>query len=80
MTRVQWSADGGGSWQEARILDPVLPHAWQRFAFEWDAQQGRHTLLTRATDTGGNVQPEEARFNEKGYLLNIVLPHEVVVS
>ena len=80
VTCVQWSADGGGSWQEARILDPVLPHAWQRFAFEWDAQQGRHTLLTRATDTGGNVQPEEARFNEKGYLLNIVLPHEVVVS
>jgi DMSO/TMAO reductase YedYZ molybdopterin-dependent catalytic subunit len=80
VSRVEWSMDGGSSWQEARILDPVLPHAWQRFAFDWDAPQGRHTLLTRATDTGGNVQPEQARFNEKGYLLNIVLPHEVVVS
>ncbi len=80
VSRVEWSVDGGSSWREARILDPVLPHAWQRFAFDWEALQGRHTLLTRATDAGGNVQPDSATFNEKGYLLNIVLPHEVVVS
>lgn len=80
VSRVEWSVDGGSSWREARILDPVLPHAWQRFALDWEAPQGRHTLLTRATDAGGDVQPDSATFNEKGYLLNIVLPHEVVVS
>ena len=78
--RVEWSADGGSTWQAARILDPVLPHAWQRFQFEWDAPAGDHTLLTRATDADGHSQPDSVVYNSKGYLLNIVLPHPVTVS
>jgi DMSO/TMAO reductase YedYZ molybdopterin-dependent catalytic subunit len=78
--RVEWSADGGSTWQVARILDPVLPHAWQRFQFEWDAPAGSHTLLTRATDAAGQSQPDQVAYNGKGYLLNIVLPHPVTVS
>ena len=76
---VEWSADGGATWQQARILDPVLPHAWQRFGIDWNAPSGDHTLLTRATDAAGARQPEEATYNSKGYLLNIVLPHPVSV-
>ena len=78
--RVEWSADAGSTWQAARILDPVLPHAWQRFQFEWNAPVGSHTLLTRATDAAGQSQPEQVAFNRSGYLLNIVLPHPVTVS
>lgn len=78
--RVEWSSDGGSTWQAARILDPVLPHAWQRFQFEWDAPAGDHTLLTRATDADGQSQPDRVAYNSKGYLLNIVLPHPVTVS
>lgn len=78
--RVEWSDDGGSTWQNARILDPVLPHAWQRFQFDWDATVGDHTLLTRATDSAGRSQPDQMPFNAKGYLLNIVLPHAVTVS
>jgi len=78
--RVEWSADDGTTWQAARILDPVLPHAWQRFQFEWDAPAGSHTLLTRATDAAGQSQPDQIAYNSKGYLLNIVLPHPVTVS
>ena len=77
--RVEWSADGGSTWQDARILDPVLPYAWQRFGLAWDAPPGDHTLLTRATDAAGVRQPEAAVYNSKGYLLNIVLPHPVSV-
>jgi DMSO/TMAO reductase YedYZ molybdopterin-dependent catalytic subunit len=77
--RVEWSADDGANWQAARILDPVLPHAWQRFQFEWDAQAGSHTLLTRATDAAGQSQPDQIAYNSRGYLLNIVLPHAVTV-
>ena len=78
--RVEWSADDGATWQAARILDPVLPHAWQRFQFDWDAPPGSHTLLTRATDAAGRSQPDQIAYNSKGYLLNIVLPHPVTVS
>ena len=78
--RVEWSADDGATWQTARILDPVLLHAWQRFQFERDAPTGGHTLLTRATDAAGQSQPDQVAYNSKGYLLNIVLPHPVTVS
>lgn len=78
--RVEWSVDAGSTWLDARILEPVLPHAWQRFQFEWDALAGSHTLLTRATDANGRSQPDEITYNSKGYLLNIVLPHPVMVS
>jgi DMSO/TMAO reductase YedYZ molybdopterin-dependent catalytic subunit len=78
--RVEWSDDDGSTWQAARILDPVLPHAWQRFEFDWDATAGDHTLLTRATDSAGRTQPDQTPYNAKGYLLNIVLPHPVTVS
>ena len=76
---VEWSVDGGATWQDARILDPVLPYAWQRFGIDWNAPSGDHTLLTRATDAAGARQPEEATYNSKGYLPNIVLPHPVSV-
>lgn len=77
---VEWSVDDGATWRAARILDPVLPHAWQRFELGWEAPSGRHRLLTRATDAAGNRQPDTVPFNEKGYLLNVVLPHDVVVA
>ncbi len=77
---VAWSPDGGQSWQNARVLDPVMRYAWARFEFEWDAAPGRHTLTTRATDQAGNIQPDEIPPNEKGYLFNMPLSHPVTVA
>lgn len=36
--------------------------------------------MVRATDERGNTQPMTAPFNQKGYLLNVVLPHPVEVA
>ena len=77
--RVEWRVDGG-EWRQARIVEPVLPRAWQRFEFEWDAAPGSHTLHTRARDAAGNVQPDAAPFNEKGYLLNVPIAFPVTVT
>ncbi len=76
---VEWQADDG-PWQPARILEPVLPLAWVRFELAWNASPGSHRIRTRATDQRGNTQPETSAFNEKGYLLNMVLPHPVEVT
>lgn len=40
---------------------------------------GEHTVMTRATDTAGNAQPEQVPFNKKGYLFNQPVPHPVRV-
>ncbi len=78
---VEWSADGG-RWARARLIGayPALPHAWSRFELEWTATPGGHVLRTRATDAGGETQPLEGTHNEKGYLLNVALPHQVEVT
>ncbi|MDE2817560.1 MAG: sulfite oxidase [Chloroflexota bacterium] len=77
---VEWSADSGATWHEARVLEPQVQYSWARFEFDWDAAAGEHTLITRATDVEGNMQPDEIPFNEKGYLFNQPLPHPVHVA
>ena len=77
--RVEWSADGGAGWEEARLAGPQLQYSWARFEFEWEARPGEHALRTRATDRAGHTQPDAVPFNEEGYLFNQVLPHPVRV-
>ncbi len=76
---VEWSADDGANWARARLVGPRLRHAWTRFEFEWRATPGTRTLRTRATDSAGNTQPLANTWNQKGYLLNLALPHPVKV-
>ena len=63
--KVDYSVDGGTTWRQATLVSPTNREiAWVRFKFEWNATPGNHTLMTRATDTKGNVQPAEVPFNE----------------
>lgn len=78
--RVEWSEDGGRSWQPCRIIAPVLRYAWARFEFRWSGSPGTHELRVRATDRSGTTQPEGFPWNEKGYLLNAPLPHPIEVA
>lgn len=57
IARVEVSADGGASWADAALDDPVLSKNLARFrsAWRWDGQPT--TLLSRAVDDTGSVQP-----------------------
>ncbi len=77
---VQWSADGGVAWGDAALTTPQVQYSWARFDFTWDAEPGELVIMTRATDSEGNTQPERIPFNEKGYLFNQPVPHPVRVS
>ncbi len=81
ITQVEWNQNDG-PWSPARLIGASadLPHAWARFEFEWEPQSGDHVLRSRATDAAGNTQPLEGVFNEKGYLLNLALPHPIRVG
>lgn len=78
--RVEWSLDSGSTWHEAAVLEPQVQYSWARFDFEWDARPGNYTVMTRATDAAGNIQPDQVPFNEKGYLFNQPVPHPVSVT
>jgi DMSO/TMAO reductase YedYZ molybdopterin-dependent catalytic subunit len=74
--KVEVSSDGGRSWSAAKFASPAQPGAWRLWEAEVDAAApGEHSVLSRATDTEGNVQPMQATPNPGGYANNSI--HEV---
>ena len=57
IARVMVSADGGASWAEAALQEPVLSKAFTRFRAPWRWDGSPSVLLSRAWDEAGNVQP-----------------------
>jgi DMSO/TMAO reductase YedYZ molybdopterin-dependent catalytic subunit len=69
--RVEVSTDGGSRWQDAALSPQKLNFAWRLWNFEWKpAQPGYCTILSRATDSAGRVQPFVPAWNPSGYLWN----------
>lgn len=55
-----------GPWQPATIDSQVSRYSWKMFSYDWrDAKPGEHTLVSRAIDVNGNIQPEENQVAEK---------------
>jgi DMSO/TMAO reductase YedYZ molybdopterin-dependent catalytic subunit len=77
--RVEVSADGGGSWAEARTEPAAGPHAWIGWSFDWDAAPGSYELCSRATDATGATQPLEPDWNLHGVENNGIQRIPVVV-
>jgi len=82
VTEVTVSTDGGQTWAEAEFLDPAQRHAWRRWKFDWltPKKPGQYTLLARAKDANGNVQPDQHDQNYGSYVINHHLPIEVFVA
>ncbi len=59
--RVEVSADGGRSWADAELQEPVLPCSFTRFRIPWRWDGAPALLKSRATDETGYVQPERSR-------------------
>lgn len=56
VVRVEVGIDG--VWHEAELEASLGRFAWRGWSFVWDASPGEHQLACRATDTGGEIQPE----------------------
>ncbi|WP_137920355.1 sulfite oxidase [Hydrogenophaga sp. 2FB] len=81
VAKVEVSLDGGKTWQLARLVGPDLGRfAWRQFVFAARLPAGQFTLASRATDTAGNVQPEQRVENAGGYNNTSWLDHAVKVS
>jgi len=71
--RVEVSTDGGSQWRGAQLSNPKLPFAWRLFHLDWKPENpGYYTILSRATDSAGRVQPIVAAWNPSGYLWNAI--------
>jgi sulfane dehydrogenase subunit SoxC len=78
--RVEVSVDGGRSWADAVLDEPLAEYAWRGWSHLWDAQPGEHELWCRATDAAGNAQPIDPAWNLGGYCNNAVQRVLVTVS
>ena len=57
--RVQVSVDGGKTWQDAHLEEPVERWLWVRWSLLWDVDKtGSYQIMARATDETGRVQPQ----------------------
>ena len=55
--RVEVSTDGGRTWKDAQLQEPVLPKAQTRFRLDWNWDGGETVLQSRCTDELGQIQP-----------------------
>jgi sulfane dehydrogenase subunit SoxC len=61
IARVMVSADGGATWGQAALQEPVLPKAFTRFRIPWQWDGRPAILQSRAWDESGNAQPTRAQ-------------------
>jgi len=82
VTQVHVSTDGGANWDAANLLGAPVSYAWRLWEYHWrtPAQPGRATLLARAMDSRGRVQPTQRDAHRGSYVISHVVPIEVEVS
>lgn len=58
ISRVEVSTDGGQTWEEAELKQPVLsPYTWVIWTYEWTPRvRGQHVIEVRAVDGEGVAQ------------------------
>jgi len=80
ISRVMVSADGGGTWAESALQEPVLSKAFTRFRIPWRWDGGPAILQSRAWDEAGNVQPTRAQIVAERGESDKVLPATAFIS
>jgi DMSO/TMAO reductase YedYZ molybdopterin-dependent catalytic subunit len=81
ITSVDLSTDGGRTWTAASLGAAPDANAWQAWEFAWTpATVGTCTLMARATDSAGRVQPMAHDANHENYMVHHTLPIEVRVT
>ncbi|HVA93813.1 MAG TPA: sulfite dehydrogenase [Candidatus Dormibacteraeota bacterium] len=62
--KVEVSTDGGQTWKDARLQEPVISKAHTRFSLPWNWDGEQALLQSRCTDENGVVQPTLAQVAE----------------
>lgn len=72
VTSVDVSVDGGKTWTAATLGKDLGRYSWRLFEYSWTPRaEGEYTVMSRARNTAGAVQPLEQEWNPSGYLWNV---------
>ncbi len=81
VARVEFSADGGRTWQEAQLGTDEGKYSFRQWQARFTpGRPGAQTLAVRCTNSGGEVQPDTANWNPGGYMRNVIEQISVVVA
>ena len=82
ITDVELSFDSGSTWKKTNLYGKSSqPYGWSNWRYLWEVKdKGEYTIMCRAKDSGGNIQPLEAIWNRKGYGYNAVYTIHVKVE
>jgi sulfite oxidase len=80
VTKVDLSTDAGKTWTPAKLTGEPTKYGFRKWTYSWEAREGDHALISRATNAKGESQPMEEQWNPSGYLWNVAQPRPVVVS
>ena len=82
ITRVEISVNGGADWETSVLKqDTTQPYSWVFWDYTWDAsKKGEYTIMSRAADSSGLIQPVEAEWNKKGYGYNAIARTRVKIE
>lgn len=72
-----------GPWQRATLDASNTQYSWKLFTYRWEgATAGDHTIVSRATDASGSVQPTAEELSRKKTFLedNSQFPRKVRIS
>jgi len=70
---VEVSVDQGRTWKSAQLTGQSTNFGWRLWNFPWTPSGERHlTVLARARDSSGDIQPAVQEWNPSGYLWNAV--------
>ncbi len=79
--RVQVSADGGGTWQDAALSEPISRYAWREWRCSVDPREtGALTLLARVVTKDGETQPLAPVPTALGYANTGAIPVRVTIG
>ena len=62
ISTIQVSSDGGATWKDAKVKNPLSPYSWVIWTTELDVTSGRdYKIVVRAIDKTGKIQTGEVR-------------------
>src|SRR4051812_21259853 len=78
VAKVDVSVDGGKNWREAQLEEPIMDKCLTRFkaAWTWDGKPA--TLMSRAVDSNGYVQPSVQDIQKKRAIVGFVQHHNAI--
>jgi DMSO/TMAO reductase YedYZ molybdopterin-dependent catalytic subunit len=83
VAKVELSVDGGKTWAQALLPGKPVPFRWVPWEAKWTipaSWKGRSVpVVSRCTDTRGNTQPDQRDPDRRTYMINHLIPVEVLV-